>query len=241
MTSRAGGRLCRERGDDVLDFGLGGEANRRLRVAEAVGAQPHLVDGLFAGNIDDAQPLRGERAANLDQQRRFADAGLAAEQKHGAGNEAAAGHAVEFADAGDDAGCRFAGAAKVGQGKDAALAAGQRRRRAGVRRFLDHRIPGAAGIAAALPARRDGAAALTDERGASFGHLFSNVGLAVIASEAKQSNNIRTGLLRRIAPRNDGTKYAPANPLHVPDCRSASSPPRRRVRPCRSGRDAVCR
>ena len=60
MTSRAGGRLCRKRGDNILDFGLGGESDRRLRKAEAVGAQPHLIDGLFAGDIDDAQALRAQ-------------------------------------------------------------------------------------------------------------------------------------------------------------------------------------
>ena len=74
------------------------------REAQPLGPQPHLRHRLFAGDVDDAVALAGERGAGLDQQRRLADAGIAAEQDHRAAHEAAAGDPVEFGDAGRDAG-----------------------------------------------------------------------------------------------------------------------------------------
>ena len=58
------------------------------------------ADRLLAGDVDDALAGAGERRGGLDQQRRLADAGIAAEQEHRAAHEAAAGDAVEFGDAG---------------------------------------------------------------------------------------------------------------------------------------------
>ena len=68
--------------------------------AEPFGAQPHLRHGFLAGNIDGAMAGAGEGGGDLQQQRRFADAGIAAEQQHRAAHQAAAGHAVEFGHAG---------------------------------------------------------------------------------------------------------------------------------------------
>ena len=93
----------RERRDNILDAGLGGEFDRRRGKAKPQGAQPDLIDRLFAGDIDDAPVLRGHSGAGLNEQSRFADAGFAAEEKNGARHEAAAGHAVEFANARRDA------------------------------------------------------------------------------------------------------------------------------------------
>ena len=66
-----------QRGDDVLDRGLGGELDRRIAEAQPLGAQPHLRHGLFAGDVDGAVAGAGKRRRRLDQQRRFADAGIA--------------------------------------------------------------------------------------------------------------------------------------------------------------------
>ena len=84
-----------------------------LGKAEARGAQAHLLGRFFARDIDDAAAAPRQRRAGLDQQRRLADAGLAADQRRRARHEAAAGHPVELADAGDDARQRRRSAGKV--------------------------------------------------------------------------------------------------------------------------------
>ncbi len=91
-----------QRRHDVLDRGLGGKLDRRACETEPLGAQPHLRHRLLAGNVDRAVPAAGERGRNLDQQRRLADAGIAAEQQHRAAHEAAAGDAVELGDPGGE-------------------------------------------------------------------------------------------------------------------------------------------
>jgi hypothetical protein len=87
-----------KRRHDVLDRGLGGKLDLSARKAEPLGAKPHLRHRLFAGNIDRALLGAGQRRCHLDQQRRFADPGIAAEEQHGAAHEAAAGDAVELGD-----------------------------------------------------------------------------------------------------------------------------------------------
>ena len=73
------------------------------RKAEPLGAQPHLRHRFLAGDIDRAMAGARQRGGGLDQQRRFADAGIARHQQHRAAHEAAAGDAVEFGDAGRQA------------------------------------------------------------------------------------------------------------------------------------------
>jgi hypothetical protein len=145
---------------------------------EPLGAQPHLRHRLLAGNIDDAVAAVGERRAGLDQQRRLADAGLAADQHHGARHEAAAGDAVEFGDAGGDARRRPRLAGQALKLEHAALARAARRLRADARTgvLLENRIPFATGLAFALPALRDRAAILADETGSGFGHVDAREG-----------------------------------------------------------------
>ena len=75
----------------------------RVGEAEPLGAQPHLRHRLLAGDVDRAMARARERRGDLDQQRRLADAGIAAEQQHRAAHEAAAGDAVELGDAGRQA------------------------------------------------------------------------------------------------------------------------------------------
>ena len=71
--------------------------------AEPLGAQPHLIDRLLAGDVGARRAAalpRGERRGGLQQQGRFADARIAADQDRRAGHEAAAADAVELGDAG---------------------------------------------------------------------------------------------------------------------------------------------
>ena len=71
-------------------------ATGRCGEAEPLGPQPHLRGRLLAGEVDGAAAGVGERGRHLEQQRRLADAGLAADQQRRAGHDAAAGDAVEF-------------------------------------------------------------------------------------------------------------------------------------------------
>ena len=67
--------------------------------AEPLRAQRDLRAGFLAADIERG-PLARDFGQRLQQQRRFADAGIAADQHHAARDEAAAQHAIEFADAG---------------------------------------------------------------------------------------------------------------------------------------------
>ena len=65
--------------DDVLDVGLGGEFDGRLAEPQTLGAQTHLRHRLFARDIGHPMALVGERGGGLRQQRRLADARIAAD------------------------------------------------------------------------------------------------------------------------------------------------------------------
>ena len=69
-----------ERRDDVLDAGLGRELDRRVGQAQPICPQTHLRDRLFAGNVDGAFACTRERRGSLDEERRFTDARIAADQ-----------------------------------------------------------------------------------------------------------------------------------------------------------------
>jgi hypothetical protein len=143
-------------GEDVADVGLAGERQRCGRQAEALGAQPHLRRRLLAREVDGAAAGAGEGGGKLQQQRRLADAGLAADQQRRARHDAAAGDAVELGEPGRDARNLVGG---LGQGLELDHAPLRRPRQAGARRrrhvgLLDQRIPLAAGDALAGPARR---------------------------------------------------------------------------------------
>ena len=85
---------------DIAHRGGGGQADVGVGEVEPVGAQPQLVDRLLTGDIDRGQGLR-QGGGDLQQQGRFADAGVATDQECRAGDHAAAGNAVEFLDPGD--------------------------------------------------------------------------------------------------------------------------------------------
>jgi hypothetical protein len=187
----------RQRGDDVLHRGLGGELHRGVGEAEALGAQPHLRHRLLAGDIDRAMAGPRQQAGGLGQQGRFADARIAADQQHRAADEAAAGDAVELRHAGGQA--RRVGA-RAGQRlelEQPALALGAQvgghGPAAGV--LLGQRVPLAAALAFALPAVMGRAAVLADEGdecGARHGCRPENVLLLFVISAGK-SIEIRSG------------------------------------------------
>ena len=155
----------RQRGDDIVDAGLCRQLYRRAAQTEPGGTEPNLVHRRLAGDVDDAGALPGHRRAGLDQQRGLADARLAAEQQHRAGDESAARHAIELVDSRSEPPLRQLRRVQGAEGEDPALA-----RRPGALGadadgpgILDHRVPGRAGLAAPLPARGDVAAGLADE------------------------------------------------------------------------------
>ena len=67
--------------------------------AEPLGAHFDLPRRFFAGHVETREPCLAHGGKRLQQQGRFADAGVAADEDHRAGHEAAAEDAVELADA----------------------------------------------------------------------------------------------------------------------------------------------
>ncbi len=70
-----------QRRQHVLHPRLGGQRYRCIPEAEPPGAQPHLIDGLLAGDIDNAVAGPGQRRGGLEQERRLADTGIATDQQ----------------------------------------------------------------------------------------------------------------------------------------------------------------
>ena len=165
----------RQGGDDVLDARFRGQFDGCAGEPEALGPQPHLAGGLFAGNVDDPVAPAGQCGAGLHQQCRLADAGVAADQDHRSLDETAACHPVELGDAGGDARRLVIAPGQPLQPEHPAArpprpdrppASGQRCRN----RFLGDGVPAAAGIAATLPAAVGGAAGLAYISGSALGH-----------------------------------------------------------------------
>ncbi len=148
-------RAFGQRGDDVLDGGLGGEFDRRVGETQPFGAQSHLGDRFLAGDIDGTLARLRQRRGDLNQQRRLADAGVAAKQQHRSAHEAAAGDAIEFGDSGGEARgvLAFAGQRLERKASSFAWRAAGRGRTFGA--FLGDGVPLTAGVALALPATVD--------------------------------------------------------------------------------------
>ena len=72
----------------------------------AARAQPHLVDRLLARDIGAAAFPSRPRRHNLKEERRFADAGIAADREGRTHDQAAAAHAIELGDAAPVGGSR---------------------------------------------------------------------------------------------------------------------------------------
>jgi hypothetical protein len=162
-----------ERGEDVAQAGLGGEAQRRVGEAEALGAHPDLGGGLLARDVDHAVAGPGEGGGGLQEQGGLADAGVAADEDRRGGHEAAAEHAVELADAAGRPGERRLGGGEVAEG-DAPAAGGAEAAAGGAGGelgLLVHGVPGAAALAAAGPFGMGRAAGGADEGGGAAAHL----------------------------------------------------------------------
>ena len=71
----------------------------RVDQAQPLRAHRDLLDGFFPGDVQRAL-CAADRGHRLQQQRRLADARVAAEQDHRPGYQAAAEHAIEFLDPG---------------------------------------------------------------------------------------------------------------------------------------------
>ena len=86
-------------GEDVADRSRGGEPHRGAAEAEANGAQPHLLGRFLAGDVDHPVTFAREARSDLEQQGRFADAGIAADQHRRPGDDPAADRPVELGEA----------------------------------------------------------------------------------------------------------------------------------------------
>ena len=156
--------------EDCREVGLGGEEERGLQGVGAFGAQAHLAHRLLGADVEHALAGGGGATGDLEQQRRLADTGLAAEQDRCARHDPAAEHAVELGDAagpvGDglrpDLGDR-AGAAGGANGGDAR----------GGRRGIHDRVPLLALAAAADPLGCGPAALGAAELGGGASHAAS--------------------------------------------------------------------
>jgi hypothetical protein len=172
---RDGGLLLAQHVQDAFEVDLGQQLERGGVEVQPARAQRDLLARFLAADVERRRARRQVRQ-RLQQQRRFADARVAADQHHAAGHQPAAQHAVEFLDAGGrarllaraDLGqhAQLAGAAHVGQG-------GEARGRRGFGDGLDQRVPGTAAGALPLPLGRAGAAFGTGVEGFLFGHAQS--------------------------------------------------------------------
>ncbi len=92
------GCTCLDVAQRGLQVGFGGQVHLVVRASGALGPQPDLPGRLLAGQVQRAAADSGPAVRDLEQQRRLADPGIAGQQGHRAGDQAAAEHAVQFAD-----------------------------------------------------------------------------------------------------------------------------------------------
>ena len=86
--------------ENPLEAGLGEDIERRPLDAKTLAARLDLVLGFFAGAVEHRSDGPREVRRRLQQQRRLADPRLPADEHERAGDDAAAEHAIELADAG---------------------------------------------------------------------------------------------------------------------------------------------
>ncbi len=151
------GRRRLELFQDALEARLGEQIQRRAPDAEPLAARLHLVLGFLARAVEHRPDVARDVGRRLQQQRGLADARLAAEQHHRARHDAAAEHAIQFADAGRQSRRRAhldvgvqPGAGAARHERAVAVAAGRCGRRIADALF-DQRIPRPAVSAAAQP------------------------------------------------------------------------------------------
>ena len=93
----SGGRLAiLHGGQDVANRRGRGETHGRSAEAEPDRAQPHLLGGFLARDIDDATAFARQPRGDLKQQGRLADPGVAADEHCRSRDDAAADGAVEL-------------------------------------------------------------------------------------------------------------------------------------------------
>ena len=158
-------------GDDVFDIGGRSQIDRRVFKFQPFGADFDLIGGFFAGNVITFGTFGqiGNTGANLQQQSRFADAGIAADQNDRPRNQTAAADTVKFHDVGMQAPQNLRCAAQRDKIKQIAFFLGIKIRKTfAADLFFNNGIPFAAGIAFPLPFRINGAAILTCVFGSAF-------------------------------------------------------------------------
>jgi hypothetical protein len=82
--------------NDVFYGRLSGQLDWRGGNAQTLGAQAYLCNRLLTGDIDRAIAGRGQGCGRLDQQSRFSNSGIPADQHDRAVHKAASRDAVEF-------------------------------------------------------------------------------------------------------------------------------------------------
>jgi hypothetical protein len=163
--------------EDALDAGLRQQVERRNADAEPVAAALDLMLRLLARGVQHRPDGAREMCRGLQQERRLADARLAAEENEGAGHDAAAEHAIELADAARQPLrlCALDFRVQLGRagGAELRVAIARRRRCRGLgHALLDQGIPGAALGAAPHPLGRLRPALLAHEH--DFGGLHDD-------------------------------------------------------------------
>ncbi len=163
--NKIGDRALLDGGENALHASFRDKAEGRSREAKPGRAHPDLVRGFLAGKIERAVALGGNGGGGLEQQRRFADARLTAQEHGGPLREPLSDGAVEFGDPRCDAPdiAAFGGKAFDGCGLGSALGfqadpAGRGERAT----FLHKAVPCAAGGAFALPFAGRSAAGLAN-------------------------------------------------------------------------------
>ena len=169
IDDRKAGALCIQCRQDVAQVGLGPEANGGIGQAQPQRPHLDLGAGFFTRNIQALQPFAGEGGGSLQQQRRFTDAGIAADQDRRSRNEAAAENPVQLVHPRSKARRWRAFGGQIGQRDPAALQAKRFRPRR-QRGLFDHGVPGTARLALASPFLVGRAAGGTGKEGRCFGH-----------------------------------------------------------------------
>ncbi|OQA40623.1 MAG: hypothetical protein BWY52_02823 [Chloroflexi bacterium ADurb.Bin325] len=191
-------------GRDGLEVRLGQHEDIALDDAQPLRAQLDLRGGFLAGDVEDRALAAAQRMAQLDQQGGLADAGVAADEHHRAGHDAAAQHAAQLADRHRDALIAVGG--DVGQGQRRAAGrqrgAGRPARRRLLHGHLDQRVPLAAIGAAPHPLALRAAACLTDVSGPRLchGRLDSLRCSVLYVERGRKSKRARGACLAPVAP-----------------------------------------
>ncbi len=164
MATMPGGGPLSQRRKDVLDAGGRAERDGGVGQLHARGAQTDLRHRFLARDVDRATARLGEGGERLQDQRRLADARIAADQQRRARHQPAAADPVELGNAGSAARRMGIGCPEVlereGPSARAGPGAAARRR---CTPLLHDRVPAAARVAAPRPFGMDGAAGLAGE------------------------------------------------------------------------------